>query len=69
MADPNVLPVMIFATSLVIQRDDGEQIVRMPRATDAIGQSLRSVYGEGAGIPPQWAPLLRDIDRVSRRHH
>jgi len=69
MADPNVLPVMTFATSLVIQRDNGEQIVRMPRATDAIGQSLRRVYGEGADIPPQWVPLLRDIDRVSRHHH
>ena len=69
MADPNVLPVMTFATSLVIQRDNGEQIVRMPRATDAIGQSLRRVYGEGADIPLQWVPLLRDIDLVSRHHH
>ncbi len=69
MDDPNVLPIMTFATSLVIQRDNGEQVVRMPRATDAIGHSLRSVYGEGAGIPPQWESLLRDIDQVSRRHH
>jgi hypothetical protein len=60
---------MFCAANLVIQRDNGEQVVRMPRATDAVGSALRNVYGEGGGIPHDLAMLLRDIDRASQRSH
>ena len=58
---------MFCATSLMIQRDNGEQVVRTPRATDAVGSALRNVYGEGGGIPHDLTILLRDIDRALPR--
>jgi hypothetical protein len=51
----------------MIQRDNGEQVVRTPRATDAVGSALRNVYGEGGGIPHDLTILLRDIDRAFPR--
>ena len=68
-ADPSVLPIMFSATPLMIQRDNGEQVVRMPRASDGVGSALRRVYGEGDGIPPDLAALLGEIDRASRCLH
>jgi hypothetical protein len=60
---------MFGATNLVIQRENGEQVVRLPRVTDAVGSALRRVYGEGGHLPHEFDRLLHDIDRVSRRHH
>jgi hypothetical protein len=60
---------MFCATDLVTQRDNGEQVVRTPRATDAVGSALRNVYGENSGIPHDLSVLLRKIDQVSYRHH
>ena len=58
---------MTLSTNLVVDKPSGEQIVRRPRRTDAIGASLREAFAAGAGIPEDMAALLSKLDRVRSR--
>lgn len=40
-----------------------EQVVRRPRATDAIGSALRGVFGADSGLPADMARLLQRLER------
>lgn len=37
-------------------------VVRKPRASDAVGGSLRDIYDTDPRLPSDWASLLRRID-------
>jgi hypothetical protein len=50
------------ALSLSVSRE-GEQVVRRPRATDAIGAALRGAFGCPA-LPEDMARLVRRLDRT-----
>lgn len=47
----------------------GEQIVRLPRVTDAIGAALRNAYGSPASAPDDMLAMLRRIDRDQHLPH
>ncbi len=53
---------MTWASIPMIDGGDG-QIVRAPRATDAIGMSLRDVFGNLANLPDDMQRLLQRLDR------
>ncbi|MBJ6120659.1 hypothetical protein [Sphingomonas mollis] len=59
---------MSWSTSLVIERDGGEQFVRRPRDYDAIGGALRNAY-TAADLPADMIELLRRMDGPASRHH
>jgi len=42
----------------------GGYIVRRPRPTDAIGQTLRSAYGGDEGLPCEIMSCLTALDRI-----
>jgi hypothetical protein len=42
----------------------GDYIVRRPRATDAVGRSLRQVFSE-APLPDEWLVLLKRLDAIT----
>lgn len=42
----------------------GDYIVRRPRATDAVGRSLRRVFAE-APLPDEWLTLLHRLDHIA----
>ncbi len=44
------------------QEKEGRQIVRRPRATDVVGQALRSAFDNTPGVPDDMATLLRRLD-------
>jgi hypothetical protein len=46
-------------------RTRGEQLIRRPRATDAVGRTLRGVFGTQC-LP---ADMLRLIDRLDATEH
>ena len=53
-----------------IRRDQTDHlVVRAPRKTDAIGQSLRGAFDRDSGIPDEFMSLLRELDTMSPRPH
>ncbi|SFP34589.1 hypothetical protein [Sphingomonas rubra] len=64
---------MTPTSSLLIDRHDGEQVVRPPRRWDAIGALLQRVYAVHRAIPDPIARLLPrmetkpDAERISGR--
>ncbi|WP_332755447.1 hypothetical protein [Sphingomonas sp. LB2R24] len=57
-------------SSLTIKREtDGQQIVRRPRVTDAVGDVLRNAFGEQDGLPADMARLLRHLDETGQSFH
>lgn len=55
---------MVSPSSLLIEKPDGEQIVRGPRSTDAIGALLQRVYAVRRAMPDMIARLVPRIDRA-----
>lgn len=55
---------MTSGITLVIDTGRGEQIVRQPLPTDAIGVTLRDAFGPGADLPSEMVILLRRLDSV-----
>jgi hypothetical protein len=58
---------MQWSNSLMIDKPSGEQVVRRPRCTDAIGTSLREGFGTGPSIPEDMLLLLGKLDGACRR--
>ena len=58
---------MTWSANLLIDKPSGEQVVRRPRRTDAIGAALREAFAIGAGLPDDMGALLRKLDRARRR--
>ena len=56
---------MPWSISLVVDDPAGVQKVRPPRRTDAVGASLRKVFGSAVRLPDDMAALLRKLDRSS----
>jgi len=57
---------MIPSPTLVIDSDrGGEQVIRPPRSTDAIGGSLRAAFAIPARLPDDVRQLLHQIDRAT----
>ena len=50
----------------ILTIDDGE-IVREPRATDAIGMMMRDAYGNLVSLPDDMRRLLHRLDRSSAK--
>lgn len=50
--------------TLVIETGRGEQVIRQPLATDAIGATLRDAFGTGTDLPGEMVVLLRRLDSV-----
>lgn len=42
--------------------EGGEQIVRRPHTTDALGAALRGAFGGGCPIPDDFLTVLRKLD-------
>jgi hypothetical protein len=57
---------MMTSASLCVERAGGEQVVRPPRPTDAVGAALRDVFPTGVGLPDDMAALLRRIGPTRR---
>lgn len=53
---------MTSGITLVIDTGKGEQIVRKPLPTDALGMTLRDAFGEGADLPNEMVVLLRRLE-------
>lgn len=43
----------------------GGYVVRKPRASDAVGGSLRNIYEAEPRLPPEWASLLGRLDAAT----
>ena len=43
----------------------GGYVVRKPRASDAVGGSLRNIYEAEPRLPPEWASLLHRLDTAT----
>ncbi|MDP1025651.1 hypothetical protein Q5H91_00355 [Sphingomonas sp. KR1UV-12] len=56
------------SASLCIDRAGGEQVVRPPRPTDAVGEALRGAFPAGSGLPDDMIDLLRKLNRSGRPH-
>lgn len=57
---------MISSPTLVIDSGPGgEQVVRPPRPTDAIGGSLRAAFAMRSKLPDEIRHLLHQIDRAT----
>lgn len=50
------------------QQDQSLNVVRAPRETDAIGNTLRAVFGCPVH-DQEWTSLLRRLDRADPRSH
>ena len=48
-------------------RDDG-YVVRRPRATDALGDSLRHAFGDPMRLPEDIARVLAKLERAAPSH-
>lgn len=57
---------MMTSAFLCIDRHAGEQVVRSPRPTDAVGQALRGAIPAGAGLPEDILALLTRLDRADK---
>ncbi|MBM6575567.1 hypothetical protein KCP91_04235 [Microvirga sp. SRT01] len=57
---------MNWASILTIDDGDG-QIVRAPRATDAIGMAMRDAYGNLGSLPDDMRRLLQRLDQSSAK--
>ena len=62
-----VFSSMTWSTNLVVDKPSGEQVIRRPQQTDAIGASLREAFAAGAGLPEDMAAQLRHLDRERTR--
>lgn len=54
--------IMVPASSLLVDKASGEQIVRRPRHGDTIGTLLQRVYAVRRAIPDPLARLLPRIE-------
>jgi hypothetical protein len=55
-------PIMTCASILMID-DSDDQIVRAPRTTDAIGMTMRDVFGNLGSLPDDMRRLLQRLDQ------
>lgn len=60
---------MTYAPLIISREGDGQQVVRAPRTTDALGHALRGAFDDRAGLPDDMARLLRQMDSIPRRLH
>lgn len=60
--------MMMTSTTSVRRADDNRHVVTRPRATDAVGHSLRGVFGGDAGLPDDMVRALHALDRMTPRH-
>lgn len=58
----SVLPAMMGHEHHHPKRDGGGYYVPRPRATDAIGKSLREAFGEGPTLPLEMRRLLSRLN-------
>jgi hypothetical protein len=58
---------MPWSTSLVVDEPSGEQVIRRPQRTDAIGASLREAFGTGASLPEDMTSLVVKLDNIRAR--
>lgn len=58
---------MSWANSLVIDKANGEQVIRRPLATDAIGVALRDTFGTFTAPPDDMLKLLHRLDAPPAR--
>lgn len=57
-----VSTAMSWSTNLMIDNGRGEQVVRRPRASDAVGSALRDSFRVGGGLPEDMLAVLRRLD-------
>src|SRR5690242_18827313 len=55
-----------MSSTMTEARPSRGYVVDRPRPTDALGDSLRNVFGGGDGLPRDMARLLAKLDRGSR---
>ena len=64
----HVVAVVMYSASLFIDRA-GEQVIRTPRASDAVGGALQTAYPlGGTTLPEEMVALLQKLDRQQRPH-
>lgn len=64
-----VVTVMTYAFLSISREEDGRQVVRAPRKTDALGYALRGAFGDSVSMPADMARLLERLDAKTDRPH
>ncbi len=58
---------MTYAFLTIKREENGQQVVRRPRATDVIGHALRGAFDDVHAIPDDMAIMLRRLDAMPHR--
>jgi len=58
---------MTYASLTIRREENGQQVVRRPRATDVIGQALRGAFDDAPSLPDDMMMMLRRLDAMPHR--
>ncbi len=62
-----VVANMTYAFLTIRREENGQQVVRRPRATDVIGHALRGAFDDTHSIPDDMMMMLRRLDAMPHR--
>ncbi|WP_162233425.1 hypothetical protein [Sphingomonas sp. Leaf38] len=68
-APSHVVRGMMYSSLTIKRETDGQQVVRRPRVTDAVGHALRNAFSEQNSVPDDMAQLLSRLDGTGRSIH